>query len=389
MAKCQVISKKKNIFTKKNLSLATYHLTLKKMRSNRIILIFVFFVIGYFLYFKDKKGPIGNFWHTITGVFDAQPFSKKEINPYKSPEPVSEATATKNENNDNEATATKRVGEEQSADNEAVATKTKEVSQKDEPSLLDKIKTTVFGNSPQQDDAVEDVVPNFILPAIKKGDDIVKHKNYILRYDDDKKCPVWVVEKLRGEYTKGRASRSQMIFVPDKKVKGNTALTSDYNGSGYDRGHMAPAGDYKCCEDLMNETFYLSNICPQNPDLNRYLWENLEARIRGWAVRDEELFVITGPVLKDGLPTIGRYNQVAVPEYFYKIVLFYQPNGASRAIAFLVPNQSLLGERITKFVVPIDEVERVTGLDFFAKLPKNVQDEVEATSDWKAWTKIQ
>ena len=141
----------------------------------------------------------------------------------------------------------------------------------------------------------------------------------------------------------------------------------------------------------MTETFYMSNVCPQNPDLNRHIWENIESRIRGWAVRDEELYIVTGPVLRKGLPTIGRYNNVAVPEFFYKIVLFYQPKSGKtpRAIAFLLPNEALFGKKMNSYVVSVDEVEKATGLDFFAKLPDEIQSKLEAKSDWTAWTKIQ
>lgn len=347
------------------------------MKSNRIILILIFFAVGYFLYYKDKPGPISKLWETVSSVFKIKDTSANKDNPYKAPEPDNEATATKGDS-DTEATASKKK-------------KTEESTKEDDGSLFDKIKDKILGPSEQEEVTGDYEIPGFALPAISKSDEIIKHKNYTLRYEEKYEVPAWVVHKLRGEYTKGHANRGDNQFIPDKKVDGGSALSTDYSNSGYDRGHMLPAGDFKCCQDLMNETFYMSNICPQVPDFNRGIWENIESRIRGWSVRDEELYVVTGPVLTKGMKTIGRYNEVAVPKSFFKIVLYYNPKNSSRAraIAFLLPNEALFGKRMNSYVVPIDEVERVTGLDFFAKLPDEIENKLEADSDWEAWTRIQ
>jgi endonuclease G len=353
------------------------------MKSNRIILILIFFGIGYVLYYKDKAGPISSLWHTVASVFKSKESDVKEKNPYKAPEPDNEASVTKgDEKYDNVATATNNT-HTQDADNQ--------VSTKEEPSIFDRIKDKVFNQDSQDEMPADNGIPDFALPAIHKGDEIIKHPNYILRYEEDYEVPAWVVHKLRGEYTKGHASRGDNQFMPDRKVKDNSALSGDYTSTGYDRGHMVPAGDFKCCQDFMTETFYMSNIAPQAPDFNRGIWENIESRIRGWSVRDEELYVVTGPVLRKGLPTIGRYNNVAIPEFFYKIVLFYQPKSGKnpRAIAFLLPNEALFGKKMNSYVVSVDEVEKATGLDFFAKLPDTLESKLEANSDWDAWTKIQ
>lgn len=346
------------------------------MKSNRIILILIFFGVGYFLYFKEKSGPIGSLWKVVTGVFESKSSKSEEKNPYKAPEPDTEASATK--------------GDEKS-DNVATASNKKEAEKEENVSIFDKIKDKVFNTDTQEESSDNGEIPDFALPAIRRGDEIIKHKNYTLRYEEDYEVPAWVAYKLRGEYTKGIANRAGNQFIPDRKVKNNSALTGDYSNSGYDRGHMLPAGDFKCCQELMDETFFMSNIAPQVPDFNRGIWENIESRVRGWAVRDEEVFVVTGPVLRKGLPTIGRYNDVAVPEFFYKIVLFYQPKSGKtpRMIAFLLPNEALFGKRMNSYVVSVDEVEKTTGLDFFAKLPADIQTKLEANSSWSDWTKIQ
>lgn len=346
------------------------------MKSNRIILILIFFGVGYVLYFKEKAGPISSLWKVVTGVFESKNSKSEEKNPYKAPEPDTEATATKGDKN---------------SDDIATVSNKKESEKEENVSIFDKIKDKVFNTDTQEESSDNGEIPDFALPAIRKGDEIIKHKNYTLRYEEDYEVPAWVAYKLRGEYTKGIANRAGNQFIPDRKVKNNSALTGDYSNTGYDRGHMLPAGDFKCCQELMDETFFMSNIAPQVPDFNRGIWENIESRVRGWAVRDEEVFVVTGPVLRKGLPTIGRYNNVAVPEFFYKIVLFYQPKSGKspRMIAFLLPNEALFGKRMNSYVVSTDEVEKATGLDFFAKLPADIQTKLEANSSWSDWTKIQ
>lgn len=345
------------------------------MKSNRIILILIFFAVGYFLYYKDKPGPISKLWETVSTVFKTKNTSSDKDNPYKAPEPDNEATASKD---DNESTTSNKK-------------KTEKNTKEDEGSIFDRIKETVLGKDIQEEDKGEYGIPVFALPAINKGDEIIKHKNFTLRYEEKYEVPAWVVHKLRGNFTKGLANRGDNQFIPDKKTDRGSALSTDYSASGYDRGHMVPAGDFKCCQDLMDETFYMSNICPQVPDFNRGIWENIESRIRGWSVRDEELYIVTGPVLSKGMKTIGRYNNVAVPRSFYKIVLYYPKDNPkkARAIAFMLPNEALFGKRMNSYVIPIDEIERTTGIDFFAKLPDEIEERVEAESDWTAWTKIQ
>jgi len=353
------------------------------MKSNRIILIFIFFSIGYFLYFRGKSGPIVDLWKVVTGVFESKNSKSEEKNPYKAKEPEIETTATNgDEKYDDAAKASNIIDKKKSNDKQ---------EKEDDSSIFDRIKNKIFNTNTQEESSDNGEIPDFVLPAIHYGDEIIKHKNYTLRYEEDYEVPAWVAYKLRGEYTKGFANRAVNQFIPDRKVKDNSALTGDYSNTGYDRGHMLPAGDFKCCQELMNETFFMSNICPQVPDFNRGIWENIEERVRGWAVRDEEVFVVTGPILRKGLPTIGRYNRVAIPEYFYKIVLFYQPKSdkKSRMIAFLLPNEALFGKRMNNYVVSVDEVEKVTGIDFFAKLPAEIQTKLEANSSWSDWTKIQ
>lgn len=219
------------------------------------------------------------------------------------------------------------------------------------------------------------------LPAYTAADQVVRHRGYILQYAEPYEQAAWVVHRLTGQT--GKAKRATK-FSPDPLVKTGSALSTDYTRTGYDRGHLAPAGDFKYDQELTTESFYMSNISPQDHAFNTGIWNDLEEQVRRWAKRDKNLIVVTGPVLKRGLPTIGQRNQVAVPEAFYKIVLYPQA-GRERAIAFLMPNQGNFDKKVRDFVVPIDAVERATGLDFFTKLPDSLEKKLERTANVNGW----
>lgn len=127
-------------------------------------------------------------------------------------------------------------------------------------------------------------------------------------------------------------------FTPDKCVKSGTANDNDYKGSGYDRGHLAPAADMGWSVKAMEESFYYSNMSPQKPSFNRGIWKQLEELTRDWTVENKEIYIVTGGVLNDSLPTIGK-NKVSVPKYFYKVILDYS-EPSIKGIGFIMPNES-------------------------------------------------
>lgn len=127
----------------------------------------------------------------------------------------------------------------------------------------------------------------------------------------------------------------------------------------------------------------MSNISPQVPDFNRGIWNDLEQKFRQWAERDEELYIVTGPVLKSGLPTIGKYNEIAVPEMYYKIALCLTDN-QPRMIGFVMKNE-FSSENLKSFVVSVDEIERMTGIDFFPKLPDALEKKLESSTTTVGW----
>jgi len=181
------------------------------------------------------------------------------------------------------------------------------------------------------------------------------------------------MERLTAPLLEGTADRDNSRFRPDPELAHSPAL-SDYRGSGYDRGHMAPAADMKWSQAAMDESFYLSNIAPQTGvGFNRGIWARLEREIRAWARQKGELVVITGPIYYDYSPAIGA--GIVAPDAFYKIL--YAP-GENEALAFLIPNQNLGNPAMAGFRVAIDRLEALSGYDFLAHLPSQSQDALEA-----------
>ena len=211
---------------------------------------------------------------------------------------------------------------------------------------------------------------------------VVKHQYYTLSYSEKYEQAEWVAYQLKDEqivYTKLK----RPYFEQDPKVKTGSADWRNFKNSGYTKGHLLPAADRKFSKDAYNETFLTSNISPQIYDFNAGVWNRLEQKTRYWAQKYDELFVITGGILSNNLKTIG-YEDVAVPNYFYKILLdFTQPE--IKAIAFLVPHKKSTKALYT-FVVSIDEIESLTGIDFFPSLPDDLENQLESTSDYKGWS---
>ena len=143
----------------------------------------------------------------------------------------------------------------------------------------------------------------------------------------------------------------------DPVISTGSATLNDYRGSGYDRGHLAPAEDFEWSAKGMGDTFFMSNMSPQNPSFNRGIWKKLENRVRKWAVGNEEIYVVAGPVLTDGpYKTIGE-NSVSIPKRFYKVILAYKDPGL-KAIGFIMPNERSTAA-LGLFAASVDVVERL------------------------------
>lgn len=219
------------------------------------------------------------------------------------------------------------------------------------------------------------------IPSLKQNEKVIHHTGYAFSYNELHEQANWVAYQLTANETNSVISRSNRFMI-DPAVKTGTADNQDYAGSGYDRGHLAPAADMGWSATTMNESFYYSNMSPQLPSFNRGVWKRAESMVRTWAATYDSLYIVTGPVLSSGLQSIG-HNKVSVPSYYYKVVLDNK-KGKQKAIAFIIPNESSK-EDLQQFAVPIDKIEKLTGIDFFPLLPDDLENKLECSVNLNAW----
>ena len=225
-------------------------------------------------------------------------------------------------------------------------------------------------------------VPFDYWPHTDRQHEIIEYTSYVLAYSEKHEQALWVAYELDQFKASANLYNRTDNFREDPNVATRSATLADYRGSGFDRGHLAPAGDFKFSKIAMSETFYMTNMSPQTPGFNRGVWNKLEALVRNWAIEEDKLYIVTGGVLHDSLPTIGQ-NQVSVPQYFYKIVLDYTLPGI-KAIAFLMENEGS-ALPLNNFVVTIDSLESLTGIDFFPSLEDNLEAQLESTIFIEEW----
>jgi endonuclease G, mitochondrial len=212
---------------------------------------------------------------------------------------------------------------------------------------------------------------------------IIEKNNYTLHYNEKFEQADWVAYELTKSEVLG-STRRKDSFKVDPAVKTGSATLSDYKGSGYDRGHLAPAADMKMSSESMGESFYMSNMSPQVPEFNRGIWAKLESTVRTWAVDNDSLYIDSGPVLtKAYYPTIGA-NKVAVPDFYYKVVLDYTGDEV-KAIGFILPNKKSTKD-LQDYAVTVDEVESITGLDFYPGLDDSIESALESSFDVSLWS---
>jgi len=222
---------------------------------------------------------------------------------------------------------------------------------------------------------------NLELGVPGKADQIVDREGYALGYCEAWEQARWVAYRLTADEVLNQATRRIDNFQPDPDIRTGSATLDDYRGSGYDRGHLAPAADMKWSGQAMQECFYLSNICPQDRSCNAGIWNEIENTVRGFACAEQRVFIVTGPVVGKNPKTIGA-NKVAVPDGFYKVV--FDETAPQKMIAFYVPNRPMQGKP-SDYVCTVDKIEEITGLDFFSKLPEQTQAYLESAIDVKAW----
>lgn len=217
------------------------------------------------------------------------------------------------------------------------------------------------------------------LPVPAK--DVVKHTYYTLSYNEDNEQANWVYYCLTDSMVLQSKEERTNRFAVDKLVKTGSAKSSDYTKSGFDRGHLCPAADMGFNRAAMEESFLMSNVSPQLPDFNRGIWKSLEEKVREWAREEHRLYIVTGPVFKNDQGEIGT-NRVTVPGYFFKVI--FDPESNPKMIAFLIPNAKT-NRPLTDFAVPTDQIEQLTGFDFFSQLPDDPETKLEGNVALGGW----
>ncbi|MFZ1751706.1 MAG: DNA/RNA non-specific endonuclease [Saprospiraceae bacterium] len=202
---------------------------------------------------------------------------------------------------------------------------------------------------------------------------LIHHKYYSLSYIEDAEQAEWTAYVMDKDMLNAPNVERSDRFNIDDMVTTGSAAHSDYSNSGYTRGHLVPAGDMAFDDIAMQESFYMSNMTPQLRQFNNGIWKELEENVRDWTYKAGRLYIITGPILDHPIKTIGRQNQVKVPSAFYKILLDYT-DPEIKAIAFIIPHE-MSESRLEDYMVTIDEVERVTGKDFFNEMINDTEEE--------------
>lgn len=214
------------------------------------------------------------------------------------------------------------------------------------------------------------------LPSEEKD-----YEGFRVSFNADNRTPNWVAWELLGSETEGEVGRTNK-FWQDEELEGCPA-TDDYKRSGFDRGHMCPAADQKWSQTAMEDCFVLANICPQDHSLNSGAWKTLEDKERQWARRDSRIVIVAGPIYENSdTQRIGEAG-VRVPSAFFKVLLAPALD-KPRAIGFVYPNMTAPGN-MQNYSMTVDEVEKITGYDFFYNLPDDIENEVESKASFVEW----
>lgn len=217
------------------------------------------------------------------------------------------------------------------------------------------------------------------LPALQKGEQLIQHHGFSLVYSEKDEQTKWVAYTLTPEKANSKvANREKERFRKDPLILTGSAEDKDYKKSGYSRGHLCPANDNTWSPEAMRDCFYFSNMSPQLQDFNNGVWKDLELYVHDLATQYDTLYIATGPVLKSkkALKTIGK-NEVSVPDYFFKVIMVYGKE--PKAIGYIIP-QVGFGKDFQAYSCSVDEVEKVTGVDFFESVSNVIEKRIENQS---------
>jgi endonuclease G, mitochondrial len=223
------------------------------------------------------------------------------------------------------------------------------------------------------------------LPQGSDGQ-LVHFSHYTLQYNEEHEQANWVAYRLDAQQLQGPGFPREDNFLPDPRILTGSATPDDYRRSGYDRGHLVPAADMSFDQQALAETFFMSNISPQNRAFNQGIWRELEEDVRRWVEEKGHLYIVSGPVLsKKPIDVIGKGSRVSVPAAYFK-VLFYEEGDNSVAIGFLIPNE-LSEQPLSAYALSVDAVEASLGYDFFnGLLPDRKEEAVERKMQLDRWS---
>ena len=224
---------------------------------------------------------------------------------------------------------------------------------------------------------------NLEIPALNGSEKLINYTGFNVSYNSKAKIPYWVAYTLENYETEGENTRTGKKFRPDNSLPYPQAEDDDYRNSGWARGHMAPAADFKWSPEAMDDTFYFTNCCPQDVSLNGGMWSTLEKKTRSFAKKYGKVYVVTGPIIgkkKNG--TIGQ-GGVTVPDSFFKALLVFDGKDY-QAIAFVMKNGKQEGN-MQKFAMCVNDLEKITGYDLFAQLDDDFEESVEADYKFGVW----
>jgi endonuclease G len=212
---------------------------------------------------------------------------------------------------------------------------------------------------------------------------MIDHQYFKIAYNFKRRLPEYVTYQLTAEQLRSKSAERKNKFVPDPYLVNKDlpyVVTSEYNRSGYDRGHLAPSADFAWSQDANNMTFVMSNMAPQTPGLNRDAWKRLEDQVRKWACGEEKVTVITGPVLTDNLPTLK--SGLEIPQDFFKIVI--DETAPKKMIAFLY-HQTDKGNVLKERMVPMNNIEKATGIAFTQDFPELQSGKMRVPASLNEW----
>ncbi|AZQ43606.1 DNA/RNA non-specific endonuclease [Nonlabens ponticola] len=231
-----------------------------------------------------------------------------------------------------------------------------------------------FENQRSSDLDVTDYLPS-------STNQVIHHKSYSLSYNERHEQAEWTAHVLRPSDIQ-QVDFKRPYFEIDDQVSTGAASWRNYKNSGYDRGHLVPAGDRRGSIQDFNETFLTSNISPQLHEFNAGIWNDLEQQVRRYAQQYGDLYIVTGSILGNNLSSIGNEN-VTVPRSFYKIIL-RETNDQPVILAYLL-SQDDQDTSLNSYLISVDQIETMTGTDFFAQLPHDIEEKLEAQTARRGW----